>query len=302
MMTLENPTPYQITLGSYAFDWLSNAEELQISGITSSGIFLKTFQNKILFFTTDYHLGPVNVIFNKPFPPSWQKGNTLKVTPHNQSFLLNHKSGSTLLNIKSVWKSPTRPEWNITQEEQTTRILKAAQQLTVLKSGAGFSPLLVPYIENQELITFDDTWLDNIWETIHPLEIAIRNHDHSQFLYLATQLIGSGRGLTPSGDDFLSGLFLMQKRWFSNNDWLPSFVLQISELFEKKTTTVSHTLFYCAAQGEADNRLIKMADSLMNQEIDYQRLIFEVARWGNSSGADFFLGLVLAIRCFQKGN
>jgi len=44
-----------------------------------------------------------------------------------------------------------------------------------------------------------------------------------------------------------------------------------------------------------------MADSLMNKEIDYQKLIFEVARWGNSSGADFFLGLFLAIRCFQKG-
>ena len=301
MMTLDNPSPFQITVGKYAFDWLSNAKELEISGITSGGIFLKSHLNKIIFFTTDNHLGPVNVIFDKPFPSSWQKGSTLIVAPLKQSFLLSNKSGSFLLNIKSVWKSPSQPERNIKPEEQTTRILKTAQQLAVLKSGTGLSPLLVPYIEKQELTILDDNWLINIWNTIHQLENTIQNKDNSQFLYLAAPLVGSGRGLTPSGDDFLSGLFLMQKRWFSTSDWLPSFVLPILKIFEEKTTAVSLTLFYCATQGEADFRLIQMADSLMNKEIDYQKLIFEVARWGNSSGADFFLGLFLAIRCFQKG-
>jgi hypothetical protein len=92
----------------------------------------------------------------------------------------------------------------------------------------------------------------------------------------------------------------MHQRWFPDADWFNDLKAPLNDEFNQKTTAVSSTLFYCATLGEADFRIQEMADVLMNDELKMQSQAINLARWGNSSGADIFLGMVLAIDCFQE--
>jgi hypothetical protein len=124
--------------------------------------------------------------------------------------------------------------------------------------------------------------------------------DTESILSLANLLVGSGRGLTPSGDDLLTGLTFMRRRWFPEVNWMTEVEDQLLATFKKKTTSVSSTLYECALQGEADARIQEMADVLMNAEILFHQQAIDLSHWGNSSGADVFLGMLLAVEDFQN--
>lgn len=299
-MDLKITRTYQIIPGKIAHQWLSTSDTLTISGITSAGLFMKTTAGMVIFFTTSDHFGPVNIVIDKELPATWKNGATVFVKQEKDAFLFQDETDSYELTIKSIWEAPLRPPAKISPDEQLSRMRKSAQQLLILKNGAGLSSLLLPYLEQRGVVTLDSEWLSTIWQFIKDFQVAIKTRNLSQILNRATQFIGSGRGLTPSGDDLLAGFVLMHQRWFNGADWFTPLYQELVDEFNQKTTAVSSTLFYCATLGEADNRIIKMADALMNLEYSSQNLALELARWGNSSGADIFLGLIMAINCFQE--
>ena len=289
-----------ITIGKIAYDWLWDSETVTVTGTTSSGTFLKTNEGRVVFLTTSNHYGPVNLVFENNFPQNWENGDLLLVSHDQDSFIFHSPIEKYVLQIKSIWKTPPTPVKNISTNEQSSRLHQAAQQLSILKDREGLAPLLTAYLDKKTLLEFDSEWINSMWQRIQALGKAIKAKNITQIKFVANQLIGSGRGLTPSGDDLLSGLFFMHQRWFQDADWFNDLKAPLIDQFNQNTTAVSSTLFFCATLGEADFRIQEMADVLMNDELGMQTQAINLARWGNSSGADIFLGMVLAIDCFQE--
>jgi hypothetical protein len=286
-------------IGKIALDFLSGSKIGQIWGISSSGIFIN-LKGSIVFLTNTSHLGPVNIISNLPLPEQWKIEDELEINVSDQMINFDHPEYPVSLKIKEIWQTAIKPVSNISNGEQQKRIITAARQLSLLKNDHGYTPLLLPFISDTIPLETENNWLLSSWNTIKLLKISMIQKDTESILSLANLLVGSGRGLTPSGDDLITGLTFMRRRWFSEVNWMSEVEDHLLATFKNKTTSVSSTLFKCALQGEADARIQEMADVLMTSEIPFQQQAMELSRWGNSSGADVFLGMLLAVEGFQN--
>ena len=107
-------------------------------------------------------------------------------------------------------------------------------------------------------------------------------------------LLGVGEGLTPSGDDYVSGVFLSLNRWrdvLIPNEDLVSLNQQVVETAYQATTTLSANLIECAAMGQSDERLIKAIDYLICGGAQKDAVVIDLINWGSSSGVDTFAGI-----------
>lgn len=298
-MTITNLIQNDAIIGKIALEFFLQTGVAQVWGITSSGIFLG-IQKSVLFLTNSPYFGPVNVVINKPLPSWWKKGDPVEMIKTGSILKFIHRSRQWVLQIKQIWETPEKPDFDIPSTEQLTRMLQATQQFNVLKNNEGFTSLLLPIIRQDRQIFLEDEWRVRSWETINLLKTALIQQNLDLSLHYASLLIGSGKGLTPSGDDLLTGLVFLRNRWFPQIKWLAAFEDQLSNYFKEKTTAVSATLFECARQGEADARIQEMCDVLMNSTIPFRQQVLELARWGNSSGADIFMGFLVGLLSFSN--
>ena len=288
------------TIGKIAHDWLLQSNAAVVWGNTSKGLFLRILNDRIIFLTPFPNYGPVNIVVKNPIPIHWKNEDRIQIIRGVNQITLRNQLDDLQIVIDKIWRTPNKPAGNISVAEQQNRLLQSAQQLTLLKEGKGFSSLLLPVLRNEPADDLNDQWLNHSLSKIMQLKQSLLEKDKPKVLSAARQLIGSGQGLTPSGDDLLTGLFFMQKRWFENIEWL----IEIEEIltceFQQHTTAQSSTLFVCALQGEAIAFIQEMSDTLMDADTPFDQQAIQLARWGNSSGADVFLGIILAIMCFQK--
>ncbi|MEV7006327.1 DUF2877 domain-containing protein [Streptosporangium sp. NPDC051022] len=112
----------------------------------------------------------------------------------------------------------------------------------------------------------------------------------------AEQLVGLGPGLTPSGDDMLSGLLLALRHlgtaagagravWLA--DWLAAAVTFDARC---RTTPISATLLHCAARGEASGEVLAVLRSLTGRQSP-EPALHRLLQVGHTSGADLAWGV-----------
>ncbi|PKO12556.1 MAG: hypothetical protein CVU39_23550 [Chloroflexi bacterium HGW-Chloroflexi-10] len=288
MQTIQTPS-----IGSVAYSWLNNCSLAEITGITSSGIFLRLTSRQIIFLTPANNPGPINLVVSS-LPTSWQKQQPvqIKTRTSNVHFISNNEELS--LTDFHVWHTPLPPVYRILASEQNRRIFQSAAQILTLKRNAGFSDLITPLLKMEKNHIPADPPMQKIWHNMIALMEAITQNDSNAFLQNATPLIGMGRGLTPSGDDALSGLLFTLQR-MNSTTWLMDIGQQLVEIAFQRSPTVSACLMACALIGETDPRIHTLFDSLINEDIPFQNQAIQLARWGNSSGADTFLGILIAL-------
>jgi hypothetical protein len=134
----------------------------------------------------------------------------------------------------------------------------------------------------------DDPGLDS--RAVVGLADAARDYDAS--VAVAARLLGSGPGLTPSGDDVLAG-FLAGARAFG----LDTAALRqaIADLAPARTTALSAALLWHAVRGECIDELAAVAAVLTGQRSDESgRAVSRLLSIGHTSGASLALGLVIA--------
>lgn len=289
-----------ITLGKIAYNWLLQSSRAVVWGNTSTGLFLNIQPDQIIFLTSSDHIGPVNIIIRNKFPTHWANKDKIQIIHQDNEFTLFNQQDKLQITIDNIWHTPIKPPGRISPDEQRCRLLQSANQISLLKNGQGFAPLLIPFLRNEPPEDLEDAWLSQSWDKIIHLKQSLLNKDIGKVFSVSKQLVGSGRGLTPSGDDLLTGLFFMHKRWFKNTGWMDEMEQSLAHEFQQHTTAVSSTLFWCALHGEADARIQELSDALMTSEIPFHQQAIQLARWGNSSGADVFLGMLLAIASFQN--
>jgi hypothetical protein len=116
----------------------------------------------------------------------------------------------------------------------------------------------------------------------------------------ADQLIGLGPGLTPSGDDVLSGLLVALRHLgtatrVSRAVWLAGW-LAAAVTFDARgrTTPISATLLHCAARGEASGEMLAVLRGLAGRQ-SLEPALHRLLQLGHTSGPDLACGLRIGL-------
>lgn len=109
--------------------------------------------------------------------------------------------------------------------------------------------------------------------------------------------LGRGQGLTPSGDDFLIGLYCVS---FYDSQ-LATRMKSLQNLdFLDFTTSISAAYLNAARSGRFNPVLIELLNT--KSRVEFERLILEILEIGHSSGMDTLEGITLGLSMIQEEN
>ena len=290
-MTRKAPTLLATFIGAKAKLLISSSETASVMGNTSRGIFLKTERKWVIFLSFEDYRGPMTINLQGDLAPlkKMPQGGLVQLTP---SLIFAPKNDLQIAPDEAVKWKPTQafPE-AYESINFPTRLETFAKVAYAQKNNEGLSGLL-PHllgISSSNVLQNDDILI---------IQTSLREQDLSSTHPPIENLLGLGSGLTPSGDDFIIGLLLTLNRWDAvlklRN--LPAFNKQVIEAAYVKTTTLSATLIECAADGQADERLVTALDYLMTGIGEPKPILDDLLSWGNSSGVDALVGMVVALR------
>src|SRR5690606_30402866 len=92
---------------------------------------------------------------------------------------------------------------------------------------------------------------------VRQMQLGVADNNTARARDAACRLLGLGRGLTASGDDFILGFLLLRNRWPANHadaSWAQTLNQAIVDAAYARTTTLSANLIECATRGESDER------------------------------------------------
>lgn len=102
-------------------------------------------------------------------------------------------------------------------------------------------------------------------------------------------LIGSGIGLTPSGDDFLQGIIMMEQALAKQTNYLP---LLVEELENRNTTDISQSYYKAVLAGQVNEQWLTLIQAVNEKdEKAIDESIQRLKKYGHTSGADTLLGV-----------
>lgn len=147
--------------------------------------------------------------------------------------------------------------------------------------------------------------------TLNPFETEVSNMLENRTLLLlnellndrissalphAVSLIGLGPGLTPSGDDFLTGLFTIFN--MKNSPFYPyrSFCEDVLKKAKTLTNDISYMTLKKAAIGKVRESIISLLNALLfENDEDLNLSLNKLLNIGSSSGTDIALGIVFGM-------
>ncbi|QCJ42229.1 DUF2877 domain-containing protein [Bacillus sp. S3] len=129
----------------------------------------------------------------------------------------------------------------------------------------------------------------------------LENNHVSLAIPHAVSLIGLGPGLTPSGDDFLTGIFTVFNMKNSPFYAQRSFCEDVLKHAKTLTNDISYMALKKAATGKVRESIISLIESLIaGNEEDLFLSLNKVLSIGSSSGTDISLGLVCGLETKLK--
>jgi hypothetical protein len=122
------------------------------------------------------------------------------------------------------------------------------------------------------------------------------NNRMSESIEKASKLIGLGPGLTPSGDDFLVGLFTVLNIQKSPRHSLKDFGKEVVKLAKPLTNDISYMAMQKASIGKVRESIISLINSIFyGTEEDLILSLNKVLKIGSSSGTDIALGILTGL-------
>jgi hypothetical protein len=143
--------------------------------------------------------------------------------------------------------------------------------------------------------------LINAWQMMPGLWDACLNFNLDGMIENGEKLIGLGPGLTPSGDDFLGGLFFsldqLRKSYPDQIQYNSEHFSEFIEKVKKQTNLISYTLFKDLFLGNAVEPLHQFMDALLTGQptenmIFYLRKLIQI---GYSTGWDQITGVLCGL-------
>lgn len=106
---------------------------------------------------------------------------------------------------------------------------------------------------------------------------------------------GRGIGLTPSGDDFLSGIIMVESFLTNNTLWKDGLKQQLRE---HETSDVSFSYYTCLLEGFVSENFLNLFCNF-NVDVDInkaKRLVKNITDYGHTSGIDTLFGIIIALK------
>jgi hypothetical protein len=271
------------TLGKHAYHILQDEKGASVIGVTSRGIFLQSSSGHVIFLSLEHYRGPLTV----NLPPSFQKqhfpasGDSIRLD--FPRILLN--SVTLLINDAAEIREPPImifPSGEMLDVKQ--RAASFCVELLRENRDSFFAPLLKIAADNSlqsgEKSDHIRSWLD--------ANGPDKKEPKKDFL---KRFIGFGSGLTPSGDDFICG-YLLVEYYFGSSQHATEDILQAAI---SRTTALSASLIACAAEGMADERIMRTLKYFASGIPDAHKTKEELLSYGSSSGMDSLAGMLAAI-------
>jgi len=114
------------------------------------------------------------------------------------------------------------------------------------------------------------------------------------------QLIGAGVGLTPTGDDFLQGLMLMEQTLKQ-----PPRIQKIvqKQLKERSTTEVSLSYYEALFAGYSNEPLVLLFKAVLEKDVKgLEKSLSYIQKYGDTSGFDLLTGICTYLKLLQDRN
>ncbi len=292
-------------IGAAAYASWPHAQAAAIIGLTSRGFFLRPAPDRVFFLSYESQRGPLTITLPSALHAllaqhSLTVGTVVRFVA-NRLILPAIKVAITV-SADIIWQAP-RPVAPVCSSAAIKLTLRSiVDALPLERREAGFGPLLSPLLDRTS--PSEDHLA--LYEQLSSLS-ALCARRSPQAAERAIELLGYGRGLTPSGDDAMVGLLLLLNRFPRMNSrtdttnmlkqaqWLTDFNRQVSQAAYRRTTTLSANLIECAARGEADERLITLADGIATGSASVAQCVECVLGWGSSSGIDALTGMALVV-------
>lgn len=277
------------SIGYAAYETLLHDQAAAVIGVTSRGIFVRAAGNRVIFVSFEEQRGPLTITFDQPILLLKESviGETVEVT--SGRLLLPSIKVTITISLDAVWRYPNASTPIRSKDKQLKDLKQIARGVLASKDDEGFGALLPPLF-NLPVDQQRPPLLNHILSLRH----ALAETDIAQMVELINGLLGLGRGLTPSGDDCAIGLLLMLNRWRTDRNW-EELNQQVIKAAYQRTTTISANLIECAADGQADERLMKVVDGIVTGTPSVDECVDHVLDWGSSSGVDALVGMAIAV-------
>ncbi len=196
---------------------------------------------------------------------------------------------------RNYWKP-----WQPPAKTYSAALLQAGAKLCLQQMTKSDTHGLLLWLTNREML-FP---LDKDAPRFDAVRDALEAKQIKAFEQAALRVLGLGNGLTPSGDDFLGGVFfaLHHARHMvckPHTDWLvglPALQANIRLACEVSTNPISAALLADNMAGNSFGQLHDMLDALESNDsrfiVTSREALLGV---GSSSGADMLAGLLLAL-------
>ena len=260
-------------LGARASHIIAQDQNTWISGVTSRGSFVSTLSGVVLFLSGETYRGPL----------------TLNLKGNDGIFSQIHPGDAILIRDRNLYWSKTgilistdeAKEWKPSDLSNT--VLSPIERTKKINKLCRLAPFKLESFSPEEL---------------EGVRLALLVGSETNLIDALIPFLGRGTGLTPSGDDLIVGFLLSLNRWgriFHPHLKMEGVNLSINQEARQRTTTLSASLIECAAQAQADERLILALDSLVTGKPDLTTCVSCLRNYGSSSGVDTLLGMVLAM-------
>jgi len=278
----------------------------------SSAVYLNSSQKELFWLTAEgdpMHRRGVEVRGVLPGPA---KGSTYRI----QDGALELEGGFQLdLNLPDVWRPEcVRSEGLPDLSEISQTLLATMTSLEDFPSPKGFGCFL-PEIAHMVgdgsaplEIYPESPVLHLAWPSIREFIAAVSAHDHAQALQSASQLIGLGEGLTPSGDDFVGGILFTWKTlagvYKKSSEFSQGNLESLLAHAKRNTNIISYTILADHVFGHGSEVLHQLINALLVGE-PLERLNNIVSRAvavGHSTGWDILAGVLTGMPLWIKEN
>ncbi|SCZ79609.1 Protein of unknown function [Acidaminobacter hydrogenoformans DSM 2784] len=124
-----------------------------------------------------------------------------------------------------------------------------------------------------------------------------RTLQDGQTLEAVRYFVGRGAGLTPSGDDLLTG-FLIALKWYACSEAFEFILYQVGF---HQTTAVSEAYLHAAMNGYISYPVKGMLEASMSRDVDQIKFwIDQISALGHTSGYDLLLGIKYGLEHIQR--
>jgi hypothetical protein len=296
MMTVYSlPQINAISQGCIAHEILASGAPTKIIGSTSRGLFMLASAREVIFLSYETWRSPITVNLGRVYAKLRQAEAGAAVQLSELAITIPSLKVAIDLSRAPVWAAQEVPPVR-TSSLQRISILQETAAWVTAGSQVGWSRILAALLEMPETAVMNQDE-QAILDRLIRLKSALFG-DSDAALQTSTSLLGCGRGLTPSGDDLITGLLLAIRRWshaIPESPHLHTLVEDLPSYGYAQTTSLSASIIAAAALGQADERLLLSLDAFFTAERSPQQIADLLLNYGGSSGLDALTGFALAL-------